>query len=233
MRAIPFFLSAAVLFTLMCVDMHTKAEKNNKDNIAAFVLLWAFCMVLTAKLYEWCHQETLEGFKDRFDEFLEHAESLTISNTAQIVGMHYSRFQLYDIYDSSLQSSTATTTAYIQRAIKAIQDSNAIPNNRHLAQLILEYAVEVHYIFLYEDTKKAAVLYCGIDSVQADKYVLPSKLPLDLLHKNSPVYWNQETARFELTAWNQHWRYQTGTTVKDKWLLRLSGPLNPKLLLLQ
>lgn len=226
MRAIPFFISAAILFALVCVDMHTKAkEKDDKDFTTVVVLFWILLMAFTAKLYELCHQETLSGFKERFDEFLEHAESLTVSNTASFVGMRYSFFQLYDIHHSSLQSSTSTTTAYIQCAIKAIQDSNAVPNNRHLAQLILEYAVEVHYIFLYEDIKKVAVLYCGIDSTQADKYVLPSKLPFDRRDINSPVYWNEETARFELTDW----RYQLNDA--SKWLLRLSGPLNPKLLL--
>lgn len=227
MKPVYFPIAASIATAIGCYRFYLNRVldyPNDKENGTLVCCTWVLILLPIWKAYEVYNNARLVVLKERFDTDLAQARELTLPEATCFVGIRYNKVLLdYDIgqYTRSLPQSPST---YIRCVVKAIQDSGAIPNNRHLAQLIAEYAIEVHTIFWCQNTERGAILYQSIDSGEANRLVPPSTLPRNANDQTYPVYWNSELCDFAPT------RHTARGNFREYWLLHLSGPLNPKLL---
>lgn len=204
----------------------------NRDGVRDAAILMGVYLCLIMGIFGCTQVDINQTLKRTFDTSLEVAHTLTVPGTTTFVAMHYSGIlPLYDPLDyGRLQSLSSPDThrEYIQRLLATVSQLSI---NRNLANLILEYAIEVHIVCIYEDEEQKALLYQGLDAVEADRLITPNRdLYMDPAHSRMPVFWNMETLRFERTNWNASRDTATYKEPGVKWLLRLSAPVNPKLL---
>jgi hypothetical protein len=162
------------------------------------------------------------GFKLR----LEHASEMAIHpDTTRVVGMRYNHLGYYGLglHQKTLDINWRTPDTYLAKLAHAIQKAQVVPNNRSLAKLIAEYAVEMHCVFLYNDLQKTGVLYYGLDCSHANSLCPPSEFPEDPHCQTSPVYWNAKAHWMERTCWYA----SIANEQPRRWLMHVSAPLNP------
>jgi hypothetical protein len=160
-----------VLFAILIVFVASALLPTLSFALFAFVYI-AFPVGLAYWVAFYIPEQKLVRATERLREDAKSIDDLLNVDEGRIVGQAF-RYD-WTLCADAVNSSWQISDGYIKQLGQEIR--RLLPANKHLPQLVMEYALEVHVVCMYANTKRTSVIYCGLDNRLADRLVAPSEL---------------------------------------------------------